>query len=316
MENVRISGNGTINGGEYNEVRVAGNGEVTGDIKAVLIRGSGNIDFQGHVECDDFDISGHVEIANFLKAKNVDISGHCELEGEVNADKFTCYGHCELEGDINADKIDVKGHGEFKNVYGDTIIMDYPRNKVEANEIEATSISLYRAEVNRVCGDNVKIVGISDVKVIEFKESLTLSKEVEYERIIKIENGIEKELTKEKLTTENGVTFVIDENKSGYTRVGKKIMGITPLLCVVAFLLIGFVWGYWHPGWLVFLLIPIMSDILKSRRSVAHAIKSIINTAVIVAYVCIGVLTGVWHPTWLMFFIIPITNIIVDKKPY
>ena len=314
MENVRISGTGSVAGGEYDEVRISGHGDVTGDIKANLVRVSGSCDFKGKVECNDFDVSGSCEVGTYIKAKTVTVSGHCEVEGDMSADSIGIYGHGEVEGDINADRIEVKGHGEFKNVYGDNVIMGHARNKIEANEIEATNIELYRAEVNRVSGDNVTILGVSDVKVIEFKESLTITKQLDYEKIVKIENGMEIEISEDKLETTEGISIVKGDGHSGLSRVGRKIMSITPLVCVAAFLVLGFVWDLWHPGWLVFLLIPIVHTILKIKTNKYYAIASIINMLVAFTYVAIGVIFGIWHPTWIMFFIIPISSILIEKK--
>ena len=42
-----------------------------------------------------------------------------------------------------------------------------------------------------------------------------------------------------------------------------KISGIVSLLCVAAYMLMGFVWGLWHPGWIIFLAIPISGVIVK-----------------------------------------------------
>lgn len=36
-----------------------------------------------------------------------------------------------------------------------------------------------------------------------------------------------------------------------------------PVLCVIIFLVIGFVFGWWHPGWVIFLTIPIYYWIVR-----------------------------------------------------
>jgi hypothetical protein len=41
-----------------------------------------------------------------------------------------------------------------------------------------------------------------------------------------------------------------------------KIVSLTFLFCLIAFFVIGFVWDAWHPGWLVFFMIPIVSTLL------------------------------------------------------
>ncbi len=42
-----------------------------------------------------------------------------------------------------------------------------------------------------------------------------------------------------------------------------KVSGIVSLLCVAAYMLMGFVWGLWHPYWIIFFAIPISGVIVK-----------------------------------------------------
>lgn len=35
------------------------------------------------------------------------------------------------------------------------------------------------------------------------------------------------------------------------------VTGFVAILCVAGFLLMGFVWNLWHPGWIIFFAIPI-----------------------------------------------------------
>lgn len=81
------------------------------------------------------------------------------------------------------------------------------------------------------------------------------------------------------------------------------------LLCVAAYLLLGFLGGWWHPGWLVFLAIPLyhgMVDMIVKRRirGIPTFLVAIVSTVV---YIVLGVVLHMWHPTWLIFLAIPIT---------
>jgi transcriptional regulator with XRE-family HTH domain len=49
--------------------------------------------------------------------------------------------------------------------------------------------------------------------------------------------------------------------KEGRYRWAKKMP--IAIIATLAFLLLGFVWGLWHPGWLVFLMIPIWYTIFS-----------------------------------------------------
>ena len=39
--------------------------------------------------------------------------------------------------------------------------------------------------------------------------------------------------------------------------------GVVALLCVIIYLLLGFVWHLWHPSWIIFFAIPISGIIVK-----------------------------------------------------
>ena len=46
-----------------------------------------------------------------------------------------------------------------------------------------------------------------------------------------------------------------------------RLIAVTPMVCVFVYLLLGFVWGLWHPGWIIFLLIPIITTLIGSEKS-------------------------------------------------
>ena len=52
-----------------------------------------------------------------------------------------------------------------------------------------------------------------------------------------------------------------DDEKTDTYKLMKRIP--IPIICTIAYLLMGFVWGLWHPGWLVFMIIPIWYTIFN-----------------------------------------------------
>ena len=84
----------------------------------------------------------------------------------------------------------------------------------------------------------------------------------------------------------------------------KRIIAATPILCLIIFLLLGFVWGFWHPGWLVFLLIPIMPFLVGYKK-----IKITYPLICIVLYLILGIGFDLWHPSWIIFLTIPVFEI-------
>jgi len=89
----------------------------------------------------------------------------------------------------------------------------------------------------------------------------------------------------------------------------RKIVKVTPLLATVAFLMLGFLAGKWHPGWLVFLAIPLVGIVDNmTSKNVKAKIQSLTTIAVVIAFFILGFYWNAWHPGWLVFFAIPIVS--------
>lgn len=94
-------------------------------------------------------------------------------------------------------------------------------------------------------------------------------------------------------------------------RAERLIGGITALLIALAYFLMGGIWNLWHPGWLVFLLIPIISSLIDAIRAKnPHHFAWPVFVTLIFLY--IGLLKGCWHPTWAIFITIPFYYMVVD----
>lgn len=92
-------------------------------------------------------------------------------------------------------------------------------------------------------------------------------------------------------------------------------------LATVLYLIMGFVWDFWHPGWLIFVvaafLSPILSAVnrpkLRPKKQMTHigpvvdwdrinaAFCAIVFLVAIPAYLVMGFMWNLWHPGWLIF---------------
>ena len=91
--------------------------------------------------------------------------------------------------------------------------------------------------------------------------------------------------------------------------VRKRVVAATPIICLIVFLILGFYFDKWHPGWLVFLFVPAMPFILGLKR-----IKHIYPVICAVVYVLIGIFWNQWHPGWIIFLTIPVVAIFTPSK--
>ena len=76
-----------------------------------------------------------------------------------------------------------------------------------------------------------------------------------------------------------------------------------PLFITTLYLVLGFFFNQWHPGWLVFLTIPVHYMPEKEKR-----FPNILGNPVMVAlvYLVMGFYLNLWHPGWMIFLLIPI----------
>lgn len=98
---------------------------------------------------------------------------------------------------------------------------------------------------------------------------------------------------------------------------GDKIINLMPFIAIILFFGLGFGYDLWHPGWLVFLLIPSTSIIVKSiQRPGDFYLAPIMPFISLVAFFVLGFVFGAWHPAWIVFLLIPMVAILesANKK--
>lgn len=78
-----------------------------------------------------------------------------------------------------------------------------------------------------------------------------------------------------------------------------------PVLVTIIYLMLGFFANMWHPGWLVFLTIPLFY-LPNSKRSPLKLLSNPVMITII--YLLLGFECGLWHPGWMLFLAIPILN--------
>lgn len=77
------------------------------------------------------------------------------------------------------------------------------------------------------------------------------------------------------------------------------------LLIVIAYVLMGGFFGLWHPGWLVFLLIPIWYSFVEAiYRKNAHVFAY--PVVAVLLFLMAGIFWNLWHPAWVIFLTVPL----------
>ncbi len=76
-----------------------------------------------------------------------------------------------------------------------------------------------------------------------------------------------------------------------------------PAMVTALYLVLGFVFGLWHPGWLIFLTIPLHYRSYRSRwEQLADPVM------ITLIYLVLGFFFNLWHPGWLVFILLPMLS--------
>ena len=112
------------------------------------------------------------------------------------------------------------------------------------------------------------------------------------------------------IVTELGMTL---PTKPGEDKGWKgKIVALSPFISVIAFFVLGFQFDLWHPGWLVFLLIPVTAIILNAEGFNAKSVALSPFVAIVAFFLLVD--AGLAHVGWLVFLIIPMLGMLHEKN--
>ena len=116
---------------------------------------------------------------------------------------------------------------------------------------------------------------------------------------------------------DNNETVVIgkdedDEEDENLHPALKVINACFPILCVIIYILIGFIFSLWHPGWVVFLLILCWYTLVDSFRK-KNAGEFAYPVFITFIYILISDIFSIWHPLWILYLTIPVYYAIVNQ---
>lgn len=77
------------------------------------------------------------------------------------------------------------------------------------------------------------------------------------------------------------------------------------LIIGIAYIVLGCVYHAWHPGWLLFLLIPIWHSLVEAIRT-KNAYHFAYPVLVTLIFLCLGIFKFWWHPGWVVYLTIPL----------
>jgi len=76
--------------------------------------------------------------------------------------------------------------------------------------------------------------------------------------------------------------------------------GIFPL-SILVFMGMGFIWGLWHPGWVVIVAACFIEEIIKFIR--CGKLKISLYGVATIIFIAVGFIFNLWNYAWLIFVV-------------
>ena len=103
----------------------------------------------------------------------------------------------------------------------------------------------------------------------------------------------------------NGSYFEHKARMEAQERARRRANFPYPIWVTAAYLILGFVFHAWHPGWIIFLTVPLFY-LPDSQRTPVRLLGNPIVITII--YLLLGTMCDLWHPGWLIFLLIPLLS--------
>lgn len=133
-----------------------------------------------------------------------------------------------------------------------------------------------------------------------------------------IEKGLKHEAIVDYLGSPEKIVKELSENYSLKTEIHEskrnRIVALMPFITTATYMLLGFLLNAWHPGWLVFLLIPVTAILVNVREKGFVKLTSLSPFIAVTTFILLGTYLNAWNPGWLVFFIIPIFGVLTSKN--
>ena len=176
-----------------------------------------------------------------------------------------------VESDFISFSINVNSKSIFKSSYCLRLVIKLHKDELELDFIDESTSSRFERITNQ-------LFGTRDINSL----------------INEINNYVKKVLEKE---------FIFDMN------MRRRMIAATPIISLIIFLVMGYVFNMWTYGCFAFLLIPAMPILLGEVD-----LDVLYPLLVCCGYFALGFGFGWWHPGWIVFLTIPVYYILFPAK--
>jgi cytoskeletal protein CcmA (bactofilin family) len=210
---LKINGQSSSAGGNYNAVIINGEGKIAGDLDCIKLKVNGRCEINGNVKAESVEVYGTNSIKGNLEAERAKIHGTADVDGNLSVNKAEIHGSIDVDGYCNAEIFNIEGTFDIKellnagvlklSLYGPSKAREIGGEKITvkskgkyglkamimssigqgkeltADIIEGDDIYLENTSAKVVRGDNIKLGPGCEIELVEYKDSFKQDEKAE-----------------------------------------------------------------------------------------------------------------------------------------
>jgi cytoskeletal protein CcmA (bactofilin family) len=195
---LKVVGEGSYPGGDYEKVKITGQGTVSGDVRALEAKVTGEGRVRGKAQVNQLKVVGKLTIDEELSSNDINIIGELNVGGSVKANTVQTRGFFNSTGNVELEKLNVRGGVTIKGLLnvgnleinlqnapsraaeigGETIKVKsrsfFTKSyTLEADIIEGDNIHLEHTTARMVRGNHVEIGPGCQIEKVEYRSTFT-----------------------------------------------------------------------------------------------------------------------------------------------
>jgi cytoskeletal protein CcmA (bactofilin family) len=193
---LKVLGEGSYPGGEYDKVKVIGQGNVSGDVSALetkvtgecrvigkaalnQLKVTGKLTIDGELSSNEMDVTGELNVGSSMKANSVRMRGFLNSAGNVELERMNVKGGFDIPGLLNVGDLQVNlqiAPSRAGEIGGETIKVKsrsfFSKSyTLEAGTIEGDNIYLEHTTAKMVRGNHVEIGPGCHIETVEYRST-------------------------------------------------------------------------------------------------------------------------------------------------
>lgn len=109
LNDLRITGNGSSGGGQYDKVKIVGDSMIYGNVECTLFKCTGTVSVDGSLKSGSVNCQGNMKVHQELHSDAITIQGDLEVLGDLSAGTMKVNGEFRVEGNVNVEKMNGQG---------------------------------------------------------------------------------------------------------------------------------------------------------------------------------------------------------------